>query len=74
MDMSGLQTRFDGENHKLVECEYCDNCINMTEIEYKKIMNEIEHIHWFCPPCDVKVVKTLKIEKKNCEERCEEFL
>ena len=44
----------------------------MTEMEYK-IINEKEHIHWFCPPCDVKVMKNLKIEN-NCEERCEEFL
>ena len=44
----------------------------MTEMEYK-IINEKEHIHWFCPPCDAKVMKNLKIEN-NCEERCEEFL
>ena len=38
----------------------------MTEIEYK-IMNEKEHIQWFCPPCDAKVMKNLKIEK-SCED------
>ena len=30
----------------------------MTEMEYK-IMNEKEHIHWFCPTCDAKVMKNL---------------
>ena len=50
--------RFEGDNHMLVECEYCVKhfcvkCIHMTEMEYK-IMNEKERIHWFCPPCDEK--------------------
>ena len=49
MDMPGLQNKIRGDNHKLVEFEYCDKhfyikYINMTEIEYK-IMKEKEHIH-----------------------------
>ena len=35
-------------------------------------MNEKEHVHWFCPTCDAKVMKYVKIEKQF-EERCEEF-
>ena len=64
----GYKIRFEGDNHKLVDCEYCDKhfcikCIHKTEMEYT-IMYEKVHIHWFCPPCDAKVIKNLKIEKK----------
>ena len=30
-------------------------------------------IHWFCPPCEKKVMTNIKNEK-SCEERCEIFL
>ena len=64
MGMSGLQKRFEGDNHKLVVCEYTTNinCVNVTEIEYK-IMNKKEHMHWFCSLCDAKVMKNLIIEQ-----------
>lgn len=70
MDMSHCQCckiRFEGDNHKLVECEYCDkhfciSCVHVTETEYK-LMNEKEYIYWFCPLYDAKVMKNLKMEK-----------
>ena len=43
----------------------------MTEMEYK-IMNEKEHIHWFCPTCDAKVMKNLKIDETRVREMIKE--
>ena len=36
-------------------------------------MTDKLQIHWFCPPCDTKVMKNLKNEK-ICEERFQKFL
>ena len=68
---------FKGPNHKLLVYEYCDKhycseCVEITDKEYK-IMTDKPQIHWFCPPCDTKVMKNLKNEK-SCKERCQKFL
>ena len=68
---------FKGENQKLLECEYCYEyfcieCVSFNDKEYK-LMTAKAEIHWFCPPCEKKVLTNIKNEK-SCEERCEIFL
>ena len=69
--------KFKGENQKLLECEYCEKhfcieCVSINDKEYK-LMTAKAEIHWYCPPCEKKVMKNIKNEK-TCEERCEIFL
>ena len=30
-------------------------------------------MHWFCPPCDTKVMEYF-LNEERCEERCQKFL
>ena len=74
---TGCKKNVKGPNHKLLECEYCDKhycieCVEITDKEYK-IMTDKLQIHWFCPPCDTKVMINLK-NKKSCEESFKKFL
>ena len=69
--------KFKGENQKLLECEYCDEhvcieCVSFNDKEYK-LMTAKAEIHWFCPPCEKKIMKNIKNEK-SCEERWDIFL
>ena len=59
-----------------MECEYCaehycSKCLNLSVAEYK-LLSKRSDLHWYCPPCEEKAMKNLKIEKE-IEERCKEY-
>ena len=61
---------------EFMKCEYCDKnfcskCLNLTNAEYK-LFNKRSDLHWYCPPCEEKTMKNIKIEKE-IEDRCKEF-
>ncbi len=68
---------FEGDDVKVLECEYCEkhfcrSCVNVSEEEYK-VLSNMPAIHWFCPTCEPKAIKNIRIEKE-VKERCSEFL
>lgn len=68
---------FQYKKAELLECEYCvghfcRSCLNLTPAEYK-FLGKRNDFHWYCPPCQEKVAKNIKIEKE-IEERCKEHL
>ena len=63
------------KNAELLECEYCVghlciSCLNLTPAEYK-FLGKRNDVHWYCPPCQEKVAKNIKMEKE-IEERCKD--
>ena len=61
---------------EFMKCEYCDKnfcskCLNLTNAEYK-LFNKRSDLHWYCPPCEEKTMKNIKIEKE-IEDRCKEI-
>ena len=62
---------------ELMECEYCaehfcSKGLNLSAAEYK-LFSKRSDLHWYCPPCEEKAMKNLKIEKE-IEERCKEYI
>ena len=49
-----ITTSVNLSKHFCVKFQY-----EITDKEYK-IMTDKPQIHWFCPPCDTKVMKNLK--------------
>lgn len=67
---------FTDKKAELMECEYCDEhfcskCLNLSAAEYK-LLSKRSDLHWYCPPCEEKAMKNLKIEKE-IEDRCKEY-
>jgi hypothetical protein len=67
---------FADKKAELMECEYCaehfcSKCLNLSAAEYK-LLSKRSDLHWYCPPCEEKAMKNLKIEKE-IEERCKEY-
>jgi len=67
---------FDKESDKLVQCEYCNKnycggCLDLSEQDYKSFRTP--SLHWFCPTCEAKVLKSLKMDQE-VEARCSEFM
>ena len=60
-------------NRKLcyATCAGLLKCLNLTNAEYK-LFNKRSDLHWYCPPCEEKTMKNIKIEKE-IEDRCKEF-
>lgn len=68
---------FTDENSEVMECPRCDMhfcrvCVGLTQAEYQVISGRSD-LHWFCPPCELKIVKNMR-EDKTIEKRCEDFL
>ena len=69
---------FADKKRELMECEYCaehycSKCLNLSAAEYKlHVFSKRSDLHWYCPPCEEKSMKNLKIEKE-IEERCKEY-
>lgn len=60
-----------------LKCEYCNKlycleCSNMSS-EMFATRRQMKALHWFCPRCELKAVRTLKTEG-DIEERCSKFL
>ena len=58
--------QFSDETDKIVQCEYCNDyycskCLNLSKSDYEVFENP--SLNWFCPECDLKVVKNLKHER-----------
>lgn len=67
---------FTDKKAELMECEYCaehfcSKCLNLSAVEYK-LLSKRSDLHWYCPPCEEKAMKNLKIEKE-IEDRCKEY-
>lgn len=70
------KVKFVDENAELLECEYCSErfcrpCLKMSKQEYQ-VFNNRSDCHWYCPPCEKKAMKNLKIER-DIEERCKAY-
>lgn len=64
------------DKSEILECEYCDNhfcrkCLTLSVTEYK-LLTKRSDLHWYCPPCEEKAMKNLKIERE-VESRCKEY-
>ena len=64
------------EKAELLECEYCDEhfyrlCLKLSAAEYK-LLGKRKDFHWYCPPCEEKALRNIKIEKE-IEERCRDY-
>ena len=70
------EKEFSGVKCELLECEYCDKhfcrkCLGLSAAEYKLFAKRSD-LHWYCPPCEEKAVKSIRIEKE-IEERCKDY-
>lgn len=70
------KTKFTDEKAEVLECEYCDghfcrNCVKLSQAEYK-LLSKRKDFHWYCPPCEEKAMRNIKIEKE-IEERCRDY-
>ena len=68
--------KFSEDKAEVLECEYCNNhfcraCLNLSSAEYK-LLNKRPDLHWYCPPCEGKALRSIKIEKE-IEERCRDY-
>lgn len=68
---------FKDKKAELVECEYCEDrycraCLSLSSGDYK-VIGKRSDLHWYCPPCQEKVAKNIRIEKE-IEERCRDHL
>lgn len=64
------------ESDRVVQCEYCSEyycgkCLSLTKAEYDSFKNP--SLHWFCPSCEEKVMKSLRTDRE-VEQRCSEFM
>jgi hypothetical protein len=67
---------FNDDRDRLVQCEYCEKCycsecLKLSNDNYDVF--QIPSIHWFCPKCEEKVMKSIKTDK-DIETRCAKFL
>ena len=67
---------FTDDKAELLECEYCTGhfcrqCLKLSGQEYK-LLGKRSDFHWYCPPCEEKAMRSLKIEKE-IEERCKDY-
>lgn len=70
------KTEFYEDKAELLECERCEGhvcrlCLNLTVEEYKFLGGRTE-FHWYCPSCEEKAVKNIRIDKE-IEDRCNEY-
>ena len=68
--------KFTEDKAEVLECEYCEkhfcrSCVKLSSTEYK-LLTKRSDLHWYCPPCEEKAMKNLKIEKE-VEERCNKY-
>lgn len=68
--------KFTDEKAELLECEYCSGhycrgCLKLSQAEYKLLCKRSD-LHWYCPPCEEKAMKNLKIERE-IEDRCKAY-
>ena len=59
---------FKDENSKILECprcegRFCAKCLNMSAAEYK-VLSTRSDLHWFCPPCEQKVIANMRVDKE----------
>ena len=50
---------------------FCRSCVKLSSTEYK-LLTKRSDLHWYCPPCEEKAMKNLKIEKE-VEKRCNKY-
>lgn len=63
------------EDDKMVQCEWCSKyycivCLQISVSDYENFSNPT--LHWFCPKCESKVMKNVRLDHE-LEERCSEF-
>ena len=68
--------KFTEDKAEVLECEYCEkhfcrSCVKLSSTEYK-LLTKRSDLHWYCPPCEEKARKNLKIEKE-VEERWNKY-
>jgi hypothetical protein len=61
---------------ELLECEYCDGhfcrlCLKLSAAEYR-LLGKRKDFHWYCPSCEEKALRNIKMEKE-IEERCRDY-
>lgn len=66
---------FSKDDDKVVQCEYCNKfycikCLEISDNEYNSFSNPA--LHWFCPKCETKVMKNLRVDQE-VEARCKAF-
>ena len=71
------EKKYMDKKSEFMKCEYCDKnfcskCLNLTNPEYK-LFSKRSDLHWYCPPCEEKTMKNIKIEKE-IEDRCKELI
>ena len=49
---------------------YCTECLKISDEEYQGFSNP--SLHWYCPKCESKVIKKLRIDQE-IEARCNEY-
>ena len=67
--------KFTEDKAEVLECEYCEkhfcrSCVKLSSTEYK-LLTKRSDLQWYCPPCEEKAMKNLKIEKEV--ERCNKY-
>lgn len=70
------KTETDDEKAEMMECEvctghYCISCLDFSKEEYK-ILTKRTDMHWYCPPCEGKAMKNIRVEQE-IEERCKAY-
>ena len=65
------------ESIKTLVCEscvktYCTDCVNVSD-EQHKFLTSYSLCHWYCPPCERRVTRNLRVEAE-VEERCQIFM
>ena len=68
--------KFQEEKAELLECEYCDGhfcrlCLKLSAAEYR-LLGKRKDFHWYCPSCEEKALRNIKMEKE-IEERCRDY-
>lgn len=68
--------KFQEEKAELLECEYCDEhfcrlCLKLSAAEYR-LLGKRKDFHWYCPSCEEKALRNIKMEKE-IEERCRDY-
>ena len=67
---------FENASDKIVQCEYCNDyycskCLGLSAPEYQSFNTPA--LHWYCPSCEEKAMKNLRIDRE-VEKRCSEFM
>lgn len=61
---------------EMMECEvcaghFCITCIGFSKEEYT-FLTKRKDMHWYCPPCEGKAMKNIRVEQE-IEERCKAY-